>query len=157
MTDLNKKLEELGVSKNVRDMLNSGRSRKDSDEEYVINLCDEVLGLTARRQYCFDFLKGDTGRKLPVDAYYEDLKLVVEYYERQHTEAVPLFDNKPTVSGVPRGEQRRMYDERRRTKLPQHGINLVIISYLDFGTSKKLMRDRDKDLEVVKEKLKEYR
>lgn len=50
-----------------------------------------------------------------------------------------------------------MYDERRRTKLPQHGINLVIISYLDFGTSKKLMRDRDKDLEVVKEKLKEYR
>lgn len=55
MTDLNKKLEELGVSKNVRDMLNSGRSRKDSDEEYVINLCDEALGLTARRQYCFDF------------------------------------------------------------------------------------------------------
>ena len=82
MTDLNKKLEELGVSKNVRDMLNSGRSRKDSDEEYVINLCDEVLGLTARRQYCFDFLKGDTGRKLPVDAYYEDLKLVELSYEK---------------------------------------------------------------------------
>ena len=58
MTDLNKKLEELGVGKNVQDMLNSGRSRKDSDEEYVINLCDEALGLTASRQHCFDFLKG---------------------------------------------------------------------------------------------------
>lgn len=153
MTDLNKKLEELGVGKNVRDMLNSGRSRKDCDEEYVINLCDEALGLTASRQHCFDFLKGDTGRMLPVDAYYDELKLVVEYNERQHTEAVPLFDNKPTVSGVSRGEQRRIYDERRRTVLPQHGISLVIISYSDFGTSKKLLRNHDKDLEVVKEKL----
>lgn len=156
MTDLNKKLEELGLSKNVLDMLKSGSSRKGSDEEYVINLCDEVLGLRASRQHRFDFLKGDTGRKLPVDAYYEELKLVVEYHECQHTEAVPLFDNKPTVSGVSRGEQRRNYDERRRNILPQHGINLVIISYSDFGTSKKLVRNHDKDFEVVKEKLKEF-
>ena len=90
---------------------------------------------------------------LQVDAYYDELKLVVEYNERQHTEAVPLFDNKPTVSGVSRGEQRRIYDERRRTVLPQHGISLVTISYSDFGTSKKLLRNHDKDLEVVKEKL----
>ena len=44
-------------------------SRKDSDEFYVINLCDDILGLKALRQHTFDFLRGDgtPGRKLPED------------------------------------------------------------------------------------------
>ena len=53
-------------------------SRNDSDEFYVINLCDEVLGANASRQHTFDFLRGDgtPGRWLPVDAYYPELNLV---------------------------------------------------------------------------------
>ena len=53
---------------------------KDRDEDYVIDLCDEVLKEKALRQHCFDFLRGDSrkggkpGRKLPVDAYYESKK-----------------------------------------------------------------------------------
>ena len=46
------------------------KNRQSSDEHYVIDLCDEVLGLKASRQHRFDFLKGDTGVRLPVDAYY---------------------------------------------------------------------------------------
>ena len=49
------------------------KSRADSDEYYVIDLCDEVLGRKASRQHRFDFLTGDTGKRLPVDAYYEEL------------------------------------------------------------------------------------
>lgn len=130
--------------------------RKDSDESYVIDLCDEVLNAVSSRQHRFDFLKGDTGIRLPVDAYYKDLNLVIEFYERQHTESVPLFDRKMTVSGVNRDEQRRIYDERRKQILPQHGIDIVVISYNDFGQSKKLQRDRQKDMEVIRRILKDY-
>lgn len=39
------------------------------DEHYVLGLCDELLGLYAARQHTFDWLRGDTGRRLPVDAF----------------------------------------------------------------------------------------
>lgn len=134
-----------------------GSSRANSDEHYVIGLCNEVLKRKALQQHCFDFLLGDTGRRLPVDAYYEDLNLVIEYYESQHTESTPFFDNKKTVSGVSRGEQRRLYDERRRTELSKHGIKLIILRYSDFGTTKRLKRDNKKhDIEVVRKKLAEF-
>jgi hypothetical protein len=128
-------------------------ARRDSDEHYVLDLCDEVLGSISLRQHRFDFLLGDpspkTGRqmKLPVDAYYPDLNLVIEYHERQHAEQVPLFDGRPTVSGVSRGTQRALYDQRRRELLPRHGINLSEICYLDLphdGRKRLLREDGDK-------------
>ncbi|MCM1313491.1 MAG: hypothetical protein NC206_09290 [Bacteroides sp.] len=124
--------------------------RAASDEYYVIDLCDEILEKKALRQYSFDFLFGDSGKRLPVDAYYPELDLVVEYHESQHNQAVPFFDKKQTVSGVSRGEQRRIYDERRQEVLPQHGIKLIIISYTDFGSAKKLNRNKSFDMDVVK-------
>lgn len=129
---------------------------KKSDEAYVIDLCDEVLGINAIRQHRFSFLKGDGNSLLPVDAYYPTLNLVVEYRERQHTEAVAFFDRRQTVSGLSRGEQRKLYDQRRREVLPQHGIRLIELNYSDFEhiSSKRLKRVREKDLEVVRKILK---
>ena len=96
--------------------------------------------------------------KLPVDAYYDSINLVVEYYERQHTESVKHFNKKNTISGVTRDEQRKIYDERRRKVLPEHGIDLVILSYTDFAhnTKKRLVRDKTADIEIVKQKLTKY-
>ena len=131
-------------------------SRENSDEYYVINLCNEVLGRTALQQHKFDFLRGDSGKHLPVDAYYEDLNLVIEYCESQHTSSTPFFDRKMTVSGVSRGEQRKMYDERRRDVLPQNGIRIINIHYTDFGTTKQIHRNYERDLEIVKQKLYEF-
>ena len=137
--------------------------KKDSDESYIIDLCDEILNSKASRQHKFDFLRGDLnsqGRsvKLPVDAYYQKLELVVEYRERQHTEEVNFFDkpNKMTVSGINRGEQRKLYDQRRRDILPEHGIRLIEISFDDFNhdRQKRILRDKKNDLEVIKRKLK---
>ena len=130
----------------------SVKSKDDRDETYVIDLCDEVLGQRAARQYRFPFLLGDSGTALPVDAYYKELNLVIEYYERQHTEAVPFFDRRITASGVSRGEQRRIYDERRHEVLPQHGIRLVNISYSDFefDSRKRIIRNHARDILVVK-------
>lgn len=125
------------------------------DEAYIIDLCDRVLGRKASRQHRFPYLLGDTGTPLPVDAYYEDLALVVEYRERQHLEPVAFWDKKPTASGVPRGRQRALYDERRREVLPQHGITLVQFSHSDFkcGSRKRLLRFTEDDERVVREKL----
>lgn len=130
-------------------------SKEERDESYVIDLCDEVLCLKALRQYRFPFLLGDSGKALPVDAYYKDKNLVVEYCERQHTEAVPFFDRHKTVSGVSRGEQRRIYDERRREILPKHNIKLINISYSDFeyDSRKRIIRNHSHDIEVVRTKL----
>ena len=131
------------------------QKRSNSDESYIIDLCDEALGLVASRQHKFVFLTGDAGTKLPVDAYYKELALVIEYREKQHTEEVKFFDRRNTVSGVSRGEQRRIYDQRRRDVLPAHDITLIELNYSDFEytSSKKLLRNRKEDLEVIRHKL----
>ena len=134
--------------------------RHNSDEAYVISLCDKVLKQVSLRQHKFDFLLGDpnhngTCAKLPVDAYYPSLKLVIEYRERQHTEAVKFFDRRETVSGMGRGEQRRLYDERRRKLLPENGLTLIEISFSDFehDSRKRIIRNENKDAEILKSKL----
>jgi hypothetical protein len=131
-------------------------SRIHSDESYVIGLCDEVLKQKALRQHRFDFLRGDAGTRLPVDAYYPNLNLVIEFRERQHTEEVKFFDRSQTASGMGRGDQRKLYDQRRRGVLPKHGIKLIELGYDDFEYTgrKKLLREREMDLKVIIEKLK---
>lgn len=130
--------------------------RRDSDEAYVIDLCDELLAERARRQHRFDWLVGDAGRdgrcrQLPVDAYYERRALVVEYRERQHDEAVPFFDRRQTVSGVGRGVQRRLYDLRREEEIPRHGLRLVIVRPRDLACDgrQRLRRTRAEDLAAL--------
>ena len=136
--------------------------RAASDEAYVLALCDDILGLSGWRQHRFAFLRGDSrddrrGWQLPVDAYYPELSLVIEYRERQHTEAVAFFDkpDRITVSGVDRQRQRELYDQRRRDVLPAHSIRLVELSYADLAHSPrgKLFRDRAGDLQALQELL----
>jgi len=125
------------------------------DEHYILDLCDGILGTKGIRQHRFEFLKGDSGTKLPVDAYYPTLDLVIEFKEKQHSEEVKFFDKRETVSGVGRGEQRKIYDQRRRDILPQHGINLIEFDYSEFEhtSGKKLIRNKMEDVKVIKTKL----
>lgn len=138
---------------------------KNSDEDYVIDLCDEVLKLKGSRQHRFDFLLGDAGKngrrtKLPVDVYYPDLSLVIEFKEVQHSKPVKHFDkpDKLTISGVHRGEQRKKYDALRVTELPKHDIQLIEISFdaFDCGRNNKIIRNFQKDREVVRRILKNF-
>jgi hypothetical protein len=131
-------------------------TRATSDEAYVIGLCDELLGEKARRQHRFSWLVGDHAAigarsTLPVDAYYERHRLVVEYRERQHYEAVPFFDRRETVSGVGRGEQRRLYDRRREEEIPKHGLRLLIIRPEQLAANRRgrLLRNRTNDRAVL--------
>jgi len=142
--------------------MNSAVDRTEKDEHYVINICDEILGERSERQYRFDWLRGDRNARgvsatLPVDAYYPRHRLVIEYRERQHVESVPFFDKQDrlTISGVHRGEQRRLYDRRRETEIPKHGLRLMIVSFsdLDHDMHKKLRRNRPHDENVIRDML----
>jgi len=138
-----------------------GTSRRVGDAAYVLDLCDEILGEAGLREHTFDWLLGDpnavgTRRRLPVDAYYPDAQLVIEYRERQHDQPVPFFDkpHKLTISGVDRGEQRRLYDERRDIEVPAHGLTLAVIRPTDLNADSRgrLRRSRASDraaLEVL--------
>jgi hypothetical protein len=104
--------------------------RVESDETYVLDLCDEVLAERGSRQHRFDWLVGDPGRsgrrvRLPVDSFWAGHRLVVEYREVQHDRPVAHFDkpHRLTVSGVHRGHQRAIYDARRDVEIPAHDLD----------------------------------
>ncbi|MFD3524847.1 hypothetical protein [Streptomyces sp. NPDC058653] len=134
-------------------------TRDESDEAYVVDLCNQALGETAFTQHKFDWLLGDPGTggrrvKLPVDAYWPGHQLVVEYRELQHDQAMPHFDkpDRLTVSGVHRGEQRALYDARRDVQIPAHGLRLVVIrpADLDADSRGRLRRNREADLAALR-------
>lgn len=58
------------------------KPKADTDEKYVIDLCDKVLSITSSRQHDFDF---------PMDGYYDDFKIAVAYCEKQNTDSVNYF------------------------------------------------------------------
>ena len=106
----------------------------DKDEEYVLDLCDQVLGQSSSRQHQFDFLCGvmDTVVNLPVDSYYKQLQLIIEYRSSNTKE-----------------------DEYVYQVLKQHGKSLIILSYSDFkyDSHKRIVRDIDSDKQAVRQKL----
>ncbi|MBI9066704.1 MAG: hypothetical protein JEZ09_05385 [Salinivirgaceae bacterium] len=140
-------------------------SRNINDENYVIDLCDKVLEQKAARQKKFTFLLGDMHKngksktELPVDAYYDDFKLAIEY-TKQHVESESSSKRyqKETVSGMPRSEQRLRYAARIAKTLPVHGINLISFSNTDFSCDEKnnIIRNEANDLKIVKKALKDY-
>jgi hypothetical protein len=131
----------------------------DRDQAYVIDLCDEILGEVGHRETRFDWLRGDAGltragAMLPVDAYHPNARLVIEYWERQHSEPIAHFDkpDRMTVSGVHRGEQRKRYDALREREIPAHDLSLIIVKYsdLDVGRQGRLRRSVSQDRMVLR-------
>lgn len=131
--------------------------RQRDDEHYVIDLCDEALGLTALRHHSFEFLKGDMHRNgrtrslLPCDAYYSELKLVIEYHatpdEAKVAEASGESAENPSVES-----KRKIYAERKRKVLPEHEMTLIEIDAGDFEQDELslIKRDRKRDMALVK-------
>ena len=103
---------------------------------YVIGLLEQLLGPTEREKR-FPWALGDpspiTGRaaRLPFDAVWESRRLIVEVDEDQHREATGLFDkpHRLTVSGVHRGHQRKLYDDRKRAAAVANGYLVVSVAW----------------------------
>jgi len=126
---------------------------ENSDEFYLVNLCDELLKQKASRKHTFDTLvgklhkKGKTRTKLPLDAYYEGLKLVIEFFEKKETEESPE-----------REAQRKFYDQRKKDALEKKEIRLIEINYalFDCNEEDKLVRDKANDCRVLNDLLKDF-
>ncbi len=81
-------------------------------------------------------------------------RLAAEGQERQHTEAVPFFDRRQTVSGVGRGKQRRLYDQRKAELIPASGLRLVVIHKAESTVrADRIARAPERDLAVVRARL----
>lgn len=139
--------------------------RENSDKYYVLNLCDELLNEKASRQHRFPFLLGDFHKdkisrtKLPLDAYYKNLNLVIEYKEKQAEDSLQVDKSEvKTVSGVSRSEQRKLYDQRRRDALSRKNINLIEINYytFEYDGEMNIVRNKEKDVEILKGILKDF-
>ena len=131
--------------------------RTDSDEKYILDLVAEILAEPGYRwQHRFPTLLGDPGRDgrcrpLPVDGYFPRHQLIVEYWEKQHSAPVPIMDDGATISGVSRGHQRRIYDQRRQTWANANGLRFVILDHRGFDTDKRgrLQRDPACDRQII--------
>lgn len=125
------------------------------DQVYVTDLVARLLADEPMREHRFQWLQGDTGYLLPVDAYFPGHKLVLEYRERQHLAERPdsfgLWDRRMTVSGVNRREQRARYDRLREAEIPRHGLTLVVINADDLTVDRRgrLLRNERADLDAL--------
>ncbi len=147
------------------DNLSKSKEKKQNDESYIIDLCNKVLEKDAYRKKKFDFLLGDFHKdgesktNLPVDAYYEELKLAIMYQPKwTDSENANPKETKKTVSGISRAEQRERYHNRKMLTLPKHGIDTINFSYSDFscGDDNKIIRNEESDIQIIRKKLGKY-
>ncbi|QHI36909.1 hypothetical protein IMCC3317_22790 [Kordia antarctica] len=131
---------------------------KNSDENYLLNICDELLGQEASRKHTFDTLVGNLhkrgkGRtKLPVDAYYKELKLVMEFF--QQNKPFEELDEKEQA----RITQIKYYDELKKEAVLAKSFRYMKINYAQFecDEANKLIRNTENDTLVLKEILKDF-
>ncbi len=105
--------------------------------DYVITLLEEILDEPCDREKRYAWALGDespkTGRRarLPFDAVWESRKLIAEIDEDQHRDSMPFWDkpDRLTVSGIDRGQQRRLYDERKRNAARHEGYVMLEIPW----------------------------
>jgi len=124
-----------------------------AQERYCARLVRDALGCAGYiENYRFNFLRGDKtlkrpkGVTLPVDAYYPDANLVLEFREGQHYgDRFSFRDGRITATGQTRKEQRLRYDKRREAVLPARGVRLLII--YDY----QLVGDYQQDLSLIRQ------
>lgn len=135
--------------------------KENSDEYYLVGLCNELLNEKALHQHTFKYLLGDfhrdgeTRTRLPLDAFYVKLNLVLELYEKG--DETSADSQVITVSNVKRSEQRKKYAQRKRDFLKEKGIDLVEMDYDEFECNEehRLVRNKEADVKLLKEILKD--
>lgn len=131
---------------------------QNSDENYLINLCDELLDKKASRKHTFDTLVGNLhkrgkGRtKLPLDAYYKDFKLVIEFFQTNNP--VNEVDEKEQA----RVAQIKYYDTLKKEAVLNKSFRYMKINYAQFecDDTNKLIRNTENDILVLKDILKDF-
>ena len=129
--------------------------RENSDEFFIITLCDQILNESASRKHKFPFLVGDIHKRgkdrstLAVDAYYKDHNLVVQYEDDPQ-------DFTQTGANFDRAAQIEKYNHKRRIVLEKKDYHFIELKASTFGCNEqhKLIRDVDKIKIILEGKLK---
>jgi hypothetical protein len=130
--------------------------RSNSDEVYILGLIDELFNETGSRRHTFDDLLGDlhqngeTRTELPIDIYYAKFKLALEIVEHpgKKKNTIESKEEKLTVSGITRAEQRLKYQKRKKIVLTQKDISFIEIPLDSFEVddSMQLIRKKGDDV-----------
>lgn len=107
-------------------MINNRAKIFRKNEQKAIDLITKIFQAKGvqRNKGVFDWLRGDTGMRLRVDAYFPAEKLVLEYHGIQKFQSSKLMDRRPG-----RAKQRRKYTRRRQKLIPAHGLKLLEVRY----------------------------
>ena len=140
--------------------------RSNSDEMYLLDLLDEVLKRKGSRKHTFDYLLGDlhkdgkTRTELAIDVFYVKLNLAIEIIEHPSIseKANAEKEEKLTVSGITRAEQRLKYFNRRKSVLTKKDKAFVEVPMERFEVDEKfrLVRNKENDEQIVKELLTDF-
>ncbi len=144
------------VSKKQQAILNF----QNSDEFYLVNLADSLLQQKASRKHTFDSLVGNLHKKnkgrtkLPLDAYYEELKLVLEFFKDEEDVNFNKLSEKEQAIIT----QRKYYDQVKKEAVRKKDLQLLEIRYSQFECDSEgnLLRDTSKDTKVFRGILKNY-
>jgi hypothetical protein len=90
-------------------------------EKYALGLVSEVTGVDFIPQMKWDWLVSKKGTKLPVDAYYKELNLAIEFDGAQHRQ--PLVN----MGGIEKYITQVENDQIKNSEIPKHGIQLIRI------------------------------
>jgi len=137
--------------------------KSQSDEHYLTNHCDDLLGVPALRNFKFNFILGNyhkdgkTRSALPVSAYYPEHNLVIEYIVPEGAISID-HPKRQTSEGTKRAELMGIYAERKKRGLQEKGVNFVEVPYASFTMDENgdLVREEEKDLAVLKAYLKGF-
>lgn len=123
---LNKLREKLGMKPNPNGVRKSSKTAA-----WCIKKYEKFLKRKAVKEKSFPWLKNEeTGKKLRIDAYFEDLKVGIEYNGPQHYINTPLYyKNKGEL------EHRQKLDKLKIELCKQHGIKIISIKYDDKVTN----------------------
>lgn len=136
------------------------------DEVYIMGLIDELLNEIGSRKHTFEYLLGDlhqngkTRTKLALDLFYINLNLAIEIVE--HPDSLKNADDsneeKLTVSGITRAEQRLKYFNRKRKVMYEKEKSFIEVPLEKFEVddSFRLVRDKNKDERVLRDVLSEF-
>lgn len=90
-------------------------------EKYVLGVISELTGVKYQSQMKWEWLVSKKGNKLPVDGFYKDLNLVVEFDGSQHRRPVV------NMGGLEKFKSQIENDLIRDIEIPKHGIKLIRI------------------------------
>jgi hypothetical protein len=125
----NKTVERYGFNTNYQN----------PSEKFALGLISEITGIDYVPQKKWEWLISNIGTKLPVDGYYEELNLVVEFDGAQHRK--PLVN----MGGIEKYKTQVENDKIKDSKMIEHGIKLLRIDSRESWYDKDYMIDKLKE------------